>query len=134
MFERINARLGYLRSALNRPIPKLLSALLAVASVYDLFLSQFLPPEVSQDMPRAWQMLAGINDYMPNLPPLGWVALWAAFVAGVSIEYGMERRGHPDKKPNQPPMVDISAEHLGLRRKAAASPADSKPKYALPKE
>ena len=89
----LEERLALLRAAINRPIPSALLVGWALLSVYDTFISQFIPPEWHQWFPKAWEVLALV---WPDISLLGWTVVLLALLLGITIEYA--NRIQKDKK------------------------------------
>jgi hypothetical protein len=136
MREVFQRRVAYVRAALNRPIPRFLFWLVTVLSLYDLFLSQALPPEMAKDFPRLWEIIVTIDAHMPSLPPLGWAAIWALFIAGVSIEYAISLRATlpavDTSKPER--QTKATAQPKPVPVESITRPVRPTPRYAPPKE
>ena len=72
---------------------KWLLAIWAVASTYDLLLSQFVPDQWAKKAPKAWEAAVLAGDL---LPWWGWLLILAAIIVAASLEYALRvARGMP---------------------------------------
>jgi hypothetical protein len=58
--------------------------------VYDTFVSQFIPPDRGQHFPKAWEILAGISSYVPDVSLLGRTVVLLVLLLGITVEYAYQ--------------------------------------------
>jgi hypothetical protein len=130
-------RAALLLNVVNRPIPRLLFLLWALVGMYDLLLSQFIPPDLAQDAPRVWQILAKAEPFLPGWPFWAWLLILAGLFAATCFEYVVHtvRQSSPQSLPitetrNEPKPV----QKLESGREVRQALTLERPKYALPEE
>lgn len=95
-------RLDILRGALNRPFVKYLIAVWAMLSAWDLFVVQFLSPEVVKDMPRMYDFLKSTTGLLSWGE---WIFVGVVILLGVVVEYAYRsssannRMNHENNNP-----------------------------------
>jgi hypothetical protein len=63
----------------------------AVIGIYDTFVSQFIPPEFGQRFPKAWEIVRGISNYIPEISILGWMVILLVLLLGITVEYALSK-------------------------------------------
>ena len=119
----------------NRPIPRSLLLVWGLVSTYDVVMSQFIPPDVAQGMPKAWQILLLGEPYLPGWPFWAWLLILAALLVALSFEYALHAAKRVSITDQHPAAPLVGAAPLALSE--AALSAIGLPvahKYALPEE
>lgn len=85
MANSLKKRWHLLRQAVwDRPVPRWLAITIALFSAWDLLVSQFLPPEIAETMPRVYDFVSITSEF---LPWWGWLLILMATITISTIEY-----------------------------------------------
>lgn len=103
---------AYIRVLIKSLFVKWAGSAWVIVCTYDTILSQFIPEQFANTLPRAWQIALVTGGI---LPILGWLLILAAIIAIGSLEYAIKIGGKPIPKVNPDIWVYDAAHYIVTR-------------------